>query len=135
MDPFEFKMKEDFDNKIFSMDIGGNKLLTGHDRNLSFRDTAEFDEIWEKSPDPNRKAAPDHLKVMLDPHGRVAVTSTTDKLISMYECSSGKLLCKAQCGELTTGLTFSENGRHLISTSSLGVIYVWKLPEKVSKIL
>jgi hypothetical protein len=45
------------------------------------------------------------------------------------------LLCKAQCGELTTGIIFSENGKHLITTSSLGVIYVWKLPEEVSKLL
>lgn len=49
--------------------------------------------------------------------------------------ASGKLICKAQCGELTTGLTFSENGKHLITTSSLGVIYVWKLPDEVSKLL
>jgi hypothetical protein len=44
-------------------------------------------------------------------------------------------LCKAYCGELTTGLIFTENGKHLITTSSLGVIYVWKLPEEVTKLI
>ena len=75
------------------------------------------------------------MKVMLDQQGKVAVTSTTDKQLAIFDCQSGKLLCKAQCGELTTGLIFSENGRHLITTSSLGVIYVWKLPEEVTKLL
>ena len=36
---------------------------------------------------------------------------------------------------MTTGLIFSENGKHLITTSSLGVIYVWKLPDEVAKLL
>ena len=78
---------------------------------------------------------PDHLKVMLDPCGQVAVTSTTDKQILLFEAQSGRLLCKAQCGELTTGMCFSENGNHLITTSSLGVIYIWTLPQSVSNML
>ena len=52
-------------------------------------------KIWEKRPDPNRKVVPDHLKVMLDPFGSIAVTSTTDKQIILFEAHSGKLLCKA----------------------------------------
>ena len=72
---------------------------------------------------------------MLDPYGQVAVTSTTDKQIILFEAQSGRLLCKAQCGELTTGMCFSENGRHLITTSSLGVIYIWTLPQSVSNML
>ena len=55
--------------------------------------------------------------------------------MSLFEAESGQLLCKAQCGELTTGMCFSQNGRHLITTSSIGVIYIWKLPESVTKLL
>ena len=32
-------------------------------------------------------------------------------------------------------MCFSQNGRHLITASSLGVIYIWKLPESVSKLI
>jgi WD40 repeat protein len=52
--------------------------------------------------------------------------------VSIFETYSGKLLCKATCGEITTGMCFSQNGKHLITTSSIGVIYIWKLPENVS---
>lgn len=72
---------------------------------------------------------------MLDDNGQVAVTSTTDRQIILFEAQSGKLLGKAQCGELTTGMCFSENGKHLITTSSLGVIYIWTLPQSISKLV
>lgn len=72
---------------------------------------------------------------MLDPWGSIAVTSQTDKQLLLFEVESGKLLCKVQCGELTTGMCFSNNNRHLITTSSLGVIYIWKLPESIQKLL
>ena len=32
-------------------------------------------------------------------------------------------------------MCFSQNGKHLISTSSLGVIYIWKLPDVVTQLL
>jgi WD40 repeat protein len=53
----------------------------------------------------------------------------------LFEAESGRLLCRAQCGEITTGMCFSQNGKHLVTTSSLGVIYVWKLPDEVHKLL
>jgi hypothetical protein len=59
---------------------GGSALiLTGHDKILSLRSLDSFDKIWEKRPDPKRKIVPDHLKVILDDHCVLAVTSTTDK--------------------------------------------------------
>ena len=110
-------------------------IITGHDRNLNLRNCEKFERVWEKRPDPNRKTAPNHLRVILDPTGTVAATSSTDRQISIFESETGKLLCKAQCGEITTGMCFSQNGKHLISTSSLGVIYIWKLPDVVTQLL
>jgi hypothetical protein len=96
MDPFKLAYKEQTKNKIFSMEVGGKYVLTGHDRNLSLRETkGKFERVWEKRPDPSRKVVPDHLKVMLDDQGKVAVTSTTDKQLTIFDCVNGKLLCKA----------------------------------------
>ena len=136
-EPFELIKKENLKNKIFSMDVASKAgfLITGHDKNLTLSKFNGFEKIWQKRPDPNRKVAPDHIKVMMDDFGTVAVTSCTDRQVMLFEVESGKLLCKAQCGEITTGMCFSENGKHLLTTSSLGVIYVWKLPEQVVDIL
>lgn len=78
---------------------------------------------------------PDYLKVIIDETGQVIVTSGTDKQLNLFEAETGNLLCKASCGELTTGMCFSQNGKHLITTSCIGVIYIWKLPDPVSKLL
>ena len=61
---------------------------------------------------------PDHLKVMIDEEGKIAATSTTDKQLMLFEVQTGRLLAKAQCGEIITGICFSENKRHVIATSS-----------------
>lgn len=72
---------------------------------------------------------------MTDDLGLLVATSSTDKQLCIFESESGQLLAKANCGELTTGMCFSQNGRHLITTSSIGVIYIWKLPDTVTRIL
>jgi WD40 repeat protein len=53
----------------------------------------------------------------------------------MYEASSGALLCRASCGEITTAMCFSSNMKHLITASADGVIYIWKIPESINKAL
>lgn len=78
---------------------------------------------------------PDHLKVMLDERGKVAATSTTDKQVMLFDAQAGKLLAKAQCGEIITGMCFTDNFRHLVTTSHQGVIYIFKLPEVVTQLL
>lgn len=72
---------------------------------------------------------------MIDEEGKIAATSTTDKQLMLFEVQTGKLLAKAQCGEIITGMCFTDNKRHLIVTSSQGVIYIFKLSELVIKIL
>jgi WD40 repeat protein len=72
---------------------------------------------------------------MLDEGGKIAVTSCTDRQILIFETESGKLLAKASSGEITTGMCFTDNKKHIITTSSQGVIYIFKLPENVYKIL
>lgn len=110
-------------------------MLTGHDQTLTLSNFHTLEKIWQKRPDPNRKVIPDHLKVMLDERGRVAATSTTDKQLMLFDTQAGKLLAKAQCGEIITGMCYTDNFRHLVTTSHQGVIYIFKLPESVTQLL
>jgi hypothetical protein len=45
------------------------------------------------------------------------------------------LISRFSCGEITTAMCLSTNLKHLITTSSEGVIYIWKLPDILSKAL
>lgn len=137
MEPFEQQGQGLFKNKIFSMDVAqeSSLVLTGHDQTLTLSNSQTLEKIWQKRPDPNRKVVPDHLKVMLDEQGKVAATSTTDKQVMLFEAQTGKLLAKAQCGEIITGMCYTDNCRHLVTTSHQGVIYIFKLPETVTQLL
>jgi hypothetical protein len=51
----------------------------------------------------------------------------------MYETLTGNIICRTTCGEVTLAMCLSTNLRHLITASIEGIIYIWRLPEPVSK--
>lgn len=53
----------------------------------------------------------------------------------MYETATGNAVCKTTCGEVTLAMSLSTNLKHLITASMDGIIYIWKLPEAVTKAL
>jgi WD40 repeat protein len=69
------------------------------------------------------------IKIALDPSGTFIATSCTDKSLYIYDYQSGECLATTSGhSELITGLKFSQNGKHLISVSGDGCIFVWRLP-------
>lgn len=75
------------------------------------------------------------LRVLIDPYSSVVVSSSTSKRVTIYEAYTGKPLCRAQPGQITTAMVFSNNMRHLITTSDNGIIFIWRLPEKLAQCL
>ncbi|CAL1277931.1 unnamed protein product [Larinioides sclopetarius] len=74
------------------------------------------------------------IKVVLDPSGTYLATSCTDKSLYLYDYISGECLATMfGHSELVTGLKFSNDGRHLISVSGDGCIFMWKLPIDVTQ--
>ena len=95
-----------------------------------------MEKVWEKKPESARKTgSQDQIKTFVDPNGSIIVASSTDKQVSVYECASGNIICKTSCGEITTAMCLSNNFKHLITASAEGIIYIWKLPEQLSKAL
>ncbi|GBL94462.1 Mitogen-activated protein kinase-binding protein 1 [Araneus ventricosus] len=74
------------------------------------------------------------IKVVLDPSGTYLATSCTDKSLYLYDYISGECLATMfGHSELVTGFKFSNDGRHLISVSGDGCIFMWKLPIDVTQ--
>mmetsp|Transcript_37363 Transcript_37363/g.27567 ORF Transcript_37363/g.27567 Transcript_37363/m.27567 type:complete len:117 (+) Transcript_37363:168-518(+) len=95
-----------------------------------------MDRVWEKKPESARKTGTqDQIRVFIDDTASIIVASSTDKNVSVYECASGNLVCRITCGEITTGMCLSSNLKHLITASLEGIIYVWRLPEPLSRAL
>ena len=60
------------------------------------------------------------------------MTSDSDKHVTLVEAATGRTICQAKPGEITTAMCLSNNMRHLITTSDTGKIFIWRLPENVS---
>nr|XP_027202549.1 uncharacterized protein LOC113796468 isoform X2 [Dermatophagoides pteronyssinus] len=69
------------------------------------------------------------IKIAFDPSNTFLATSCTDKSIYIYDYQSGECLATTSGhSEIVTGLKFSLDGRHLISVSGDGCIFIWRLP-------
>ncbi|XP_069193391.1 mitogen-activated protein kinase-binding protein 1 isoform X4 [Procambarus clarkii] len=74
------------------------------------------------------------IKVVLDQSGIYAATSCTDKNMCIYDYYSGE--CMATMfghSELVTGLRFTSDGKHLITVSGDGCIFLWKMPHDMTQ--
>jgi WD40 repeat protein len=63
------------------------------------------------------------------------MASSADKFVTLYETLTGNILTRTTCGEVTLAMSLSTNLRHLITASMDGIIYVWRLPESLTKTL
>jgi len=63
------------------------------------------------------------------------VSTCTDKQVTIFEAATGNQVCKTTCGELTTSLGITPNLKHLVTASSEGIIFVWKLPDSLQRAL
>ncbi|XP_042204556.1 mitogen-activated protein kinase-binding protein 1-like isoform X9 [Homarus americanus] len=74
------------------------------------------------------------IKVILDQSGIYAATSCTDKNMCIYDYYSGE--CMAIMfghSELVTGLRFTSDGKHLITVSGDGCIFLWRMPHDMTQ--
>lgn len=75
----------------------------------------------------------DFYHVCLDHSQTFLISSSSDKFFTVQDMLSGSLIAKGTCGEATTCVRLSIDSTHLITTSSEGIIYFWKLHDSITK--
>jgi WD40 repeat protein len=113
--------------KMFSMGCAerANVMVTGHERELKLWSLPNLQPLeWEQT----QMNPATQIKVAMDPTASIIITSGTDKRVTIVEASSGRTICQAKPGQITTAMCLSNNKKHLITTSDHGIIFVWKLP-------
>ena len=74
------------------------------------------------------------LRVRLDPSGMFAATTGSDKGIRLHDFHSGDIVCMAfGHSEPVTAISFSPALDRLVSASGDGCIFVWQLPQAVTR--
>ncbi|KZS10660.1 putative Cilia- and flagella-associated protein 52 [Daphnia magna] len=69
----------------------------------------------------------------LDSSGLYVATSCTDKTLAVYDYYSGECMATMYGhSELVTGLRFTNDGKHLVSVSGDGCVFIWKLPHDMT---
>ena len=73
------------------------------------------------------------MQLCLDNSGLYVATSCTDKTLAVYDYYSGECMATMYGhSELVTGLRFTNDGKHLISVSGDGCVFIWKLPHDMT---
>lgn len=75
------------------------------------------------------------MRTMIDSTASVVITSSTTKNVAIYNVQTAKELARFCPGEITTAMCLSNDSKRLITTSDKGVIYVWKVPKKITSII
>jgi len=119
--------------KIYDMDTDATQkyiITAGSDKKLHIWNIRTAKSI--RSYQADKKGEP--LKVRTDPAGIHAVTSSSDKILRLYDFYSGACYAKFRGHSgVITGIRFTNDCRHLISVGSEGCIFIWKLANDLRK--
>ncbi|XP_059305429.1 uncharacterized protein LOC132057014 [Lycium ferocissimum] len=75
----------------------------------------------------------DPIKVSVDPSSSYLVCSDSFKILCLYDIMAGDMVAQAVGhGDVITGVIFLPDCKHLVSVSSDGCIFVWKVPGSFS---
>ena len=114
------------DKKITEYDIKSGKVIS------SWACTDPSDN--ECSIINNTKIDCGLIKIALDPTGKYAAICSMDKCIRLFDLETKKCISRGfGHSELITGVHFTMDGKRLISTSTDGCIFVWRLDPIIVK--
>jgi len=71
----------------------------------------------------------------MDDYASIVVSSSTNKRVTIYEAATGFPICKASPGGITTAMCLTNNMKQLITASDQGLIFIWKIPDNLSRAL
>ncbi|WCJ28424.1 Mitogen-activated protein kinase-binding protein 1 [Euphorbia peplus] len=113
IDPrMEFVVSVGQDKKINTFNIASGKLIRSFKQDKGFGDP---------------------VKVNMDPSCSYLVCCYSNKSMCMYDAMSGEMVLQAMGhGEVVTGVIFLSDCQHVVSVSSDGCIFIWKLPACIS---
>ncbi|KAH7299658.1 hypothetical protein KP509_24G022800 [Ceratopteris richardii] len=121
---------------VYDLDVDASRKLVatvGQDKRINFLSLSSGKSVKSFKPDGD---SGEPIKVRVDPTGTCVICSHSDKSIRVYDISNGELLCSGQGhSEVITGVIFTADCKRVISVSGDSCIFVWKLPNCISRMM
>lgn len=125
-------------SKFFTMDLNheNNIAVLGQEKKLQLWSIDEMKflktiETKEEDKLTGKVLPLDNLKISVDSSGTYIAVSNNDKIVRIRDFNTGNLVAKVTCGDIITSLAFTQNSKYLITASSKGCIYIWKLSQEI----
>lgn len=110
-----FTVSQDKRITIFDLDTG--KIVTSFTPNIPVNDSST-------------KMNPFMNAIVTEPNGKILCTSSSDKIIHLIDAKNGSSVFQGHGhGDIVTGITLINEGSHLVSTSTDGCIFIWKISD------
>lgn len=88
----------------------------------------------KNKPEKIKSVGPqDFHKVLLDRSETFLISASSDKFFTIQDMISNTLITRGTWGEITTGIGLTLDNRYLITSSSEGWIYFWRLNDQITK--
>ncbi|KAL4477105.1 hypothetical protein ABPG72_015418 [Tetrahymena utriculariae] len=122
----------DKNNKINSLDISLDQqtLYVGFDKKINSYSVSTGKPIKQTETKEDEKLSKtylDNLSTLTDVSSSYIASFNQDKVIRIRDCQTMSVVSKALVGDAVTGMGFTINNSHLITSTSEGLIYIWKM--------
>ncbi|KAL4430471.1 hypothetical protein ABPG74_013321 [Tetrahymena malaccensis] len=122
----------DKNNKINSLDISSDQqtLYVGFDKKINSYSVSTGKPIKQTETKEDEKVSKtylDNLSTLTDISSSYIASFNQDKVIRIRDCQTMAVVSKALVGDTVTGMGFTINNSHLITSTSEGLIYIWKM--------
>ena len=135
---FQIHLEIDKMSKFFTMDLNheSNIAVLGQEKKLQLWSIDEMKvkgtiETKEEDKSTGKFLPLDNLKISVDSSGTYIAVSNNDKVVRIRDFNTGNMVARVSCGDIITSLAFTQNSKYLITASSKGCIYIWKLSQEI----
>lgn len=131
-EPFSREVK---DSKIFSVQNNENNFILGMEKKIQVGQILKDNSIsLKKSVSPSTATVREYIKLEADDVSLYCIASSKKKRdVSFIEIKSGNVSQSFSCGEVITGIKFSPSYKFLITSTSTGCIFIWKVPSGIER--
>jgi hypothetical protein len=120
--------------KIFSLTKSENHIILGLDKKVQVTSVKSDNNIVIKKSGLTSSSDREYIKLETDSESLYCIACSKKKRdISFFDIKTGNTTLNFTCGEIITALKYSPNYKFLLGTTTMGCIFIWKVPQNIER--